>query len=468
MRQKVLLIHPSDDTNLAIYPLSCLYLAAFLKRDGYEPIILDHNDEKDYKGFLSPHLNDAICVGISSLTGTQIRYGLEISKWIKSINPKLPIVWGGHHPTACPEQTVSDPRVDIIVAHEGELTFLELVKTLEKGGTLREVKGISYKDDGRVVTNPYRPPMDLSVMPDIPWHLIDIERKLKKSIDKSISIQTGRGCPFSCTFCSHEKTGLERYRMFNADYILNNIEPVIRRYGIKEVNFFEPLFIANKERLKEICRKIKNRGLNIEWTASARADSFSKFDGEILLLLKESGCKLLTFGFESGSPETLHKINKKTRVEHAIKSATLCSEYSIQADACFIVGFPFESVSDILQTMSLVSKIRHINPGLTLHVQTYTAFPGTILYKECIKRYGLKAVQSLEEWGELLWLDDRPWLKGWKRHFTKSLRSSIYASSLNYLLRKRKDIWFRRPLHYSLVTIFELIYFFSKIRSSGA
>lgn len=465
MSRKVILIHPSDDTRSAVYPLSCLYLSGYIKKYGYEPVILDHNDEKDYEGFLKQHIKDAICVGISSLTGTQIRYGLQMSHFIKSINPEIPVIWGGHHPTACPEQTVSDPRIDIVVRHEGELTFLELVQTIEKRGSLDGVKGITYKSNGKVINNPSRLPMDLSEMPDIPWHLIDIERKLKNSVDKFIAIQTGRGCPFNCTFCSIEKTGVEIHRMFTPEYIIRNLEPIINKYQIKKCKFFEPHFITNKQRVKEICTEFINKKINIEWSASARADTFARFDDETLNLLPKSGCEMVTFGFESGSQEVLNRVNKKAKVEHAISSVKLCYKYSVTTMACFVIGFPFETLKDMWQTLKLISTLRHLNPNIIINIQIYTAYPATILYKECIERYGLKAVTSLEEWGELKWINNRPWLRGLKRYFIRAVMVSGYAAARSYIRERReKNNEFKKPIR--LITIFflEILYFLRSLK----
>jgi len=461
MSKKVILIHPSDDTKSAVYPLSCLYLSGYImKYGGYEPVILDHNDEKDYEGFLKQHIKDAICVGISSLTGTQIRYGLKMSHFIKSINPEIPIIWGGHHPTACPEQTVSDPRIDIVVRNEGEVTFLELVQTLEKEGSLDGVKGITYKSNGKVINNPPRPPMDLSEMPDIPWYLIDIERKLRNSIDKFISIQSGRGCPFNCTFCSLEKTMVERYKMFTPEYIIRNLEPIIRKYQIKNVTFFEPHFITNKQKVRTICTEFINKKFDIRWTGTARTDTFIRLDSEDLNLLSKSGCNMVTFGVESGSPEVLKRTNKKAKVEHAVEAAKLCYKYSLTTMACFMIGFPFEMLKDMWQTLKLISTLRHLNPNIIINVQTYTTYPGTLLYKECVERYGLKVVSSLEEWGRLEWIHDRPWIRGWKKLFIRIVRASSYASSKSYIKECReKSGQYKKPIRFIMIIFLEILYF---------
>jgi len=251
-----------------------------------------------------------------------------------------------------------------------------------------------------------------------------------------------------CTFCSHKIDEAETYRAFSAQYILDNIEDVVKKYRIEKIDLYEPFFIANQKRVKEFCQGVIDRNLNISWTASARANNFPKLKN-LHPLLKKSGCYMLTFGFESGSQRTLGRIDKRIKVQDIIDSVLVCKEYDIIPDACFITGFPFESLRDCLQTLQVVSHIRKLNPNIILHLQMYTAFPASILYEESVESFGLKQLKSLEEWGEFdNWKDYRPWLSRWQTLFFRMLRGSIYASSLDYLLKERPDMKFRRLLHY--------------------
>ena len=155
---------------------------------------------------------------------------LKYPHMLKRPIPHIPVIWGGRHCTAVPDVTLNDSRIDILVRGEGELAFLELVKALSEKRDIEEIKGVSYKTNGSIVDNGEALPLDLSTSPrQIPWHLIDIKRKLSGKAKKSIGIQTGRGCPFACTYCSHEKVSIEKYRFFDTDYVMDNIEPLIRR-----------------------------------------------------------------------------------------------------------------------------------------------------------------------------------------------------------------------------------------------
>ena len=324
---------------------------------------------------------------------------------------------------------------------------------------LENIKGITYKSDGKIMHNPDRGPVDLDAIPDIPWHLVDIEKKLSLTLDKSLSIQTGRGCPFSCTYCSHKKTSIKKYRMFSADYVLNNIEPIVKKYNIKKINFFEPLFVNNQGRLKQICQGIIGRKLNISWGASARVDTFSKLPEDLLRLLKDSGCKELTFGFESGSQKVLDRIEKRINIQQSLKSIFLCKMYSIAPVSCFMAAFPFETLADTTKTLGLIAKLRKDIPEAIIHLQSYTAYPGSVLYEECILAYGLQRIGTLEAWSKILkWKDNRPWVKGWKKYLYKILRGSVYASSSRYL-KARNDLRFKISLHFLTVLFYNMVYF---------
>lgn len=463
MKNKVILIHPSDEVMLAVYPLSCLILAGVLLAHGFEPVIFNQNVDGDFVDFLDEHLSSALCVGISSITGVQIKNGLTIARKVRNRDDQMRIVWGGWHPSALPEQTLQDPLVDIVVRDEGECSFLEIVQCLKNGTTFNNVLGISYKaQSGELFHNPDRPFVkDLDSLPKNPWHLIDINKTVGNASERCITIQTGRGCPAQCTFCSHKK-GM--YRPFSAKYILDNLEPAIRKHDIKKVYFFEPTLVTSQTRVLSICNEIISRGLDIRWSASARASNLAKFDDFTMETMQKSGCSELTFGFESASQLILDKINKKINLEQIMAAIIKCKHYNIMPDACFIVGFPFETFYDVLDTLTLIAIMRKFNPNVRIHVQLYTAFPATELYEECIAKYGLKRIEQLHEWGNFsTWKNKRPWLGAARKAFLKMLNGSIYASSLSHLKSHRKDLKFIVPLHLLTVACYNTLYYLNKI-----
>src|SRR3989338_7144821 len=158
MNREILLIQPKAGNweNLGIRsPDGLITLAALPNKEGYNVKILDLRLEKDWKASLKKHLDsNPLLVATTSMTGIQIKYALEASKYVKEHDKNIPVIWGGIHPTFMPEQTLENENIDIVVIDEGDLTFLELIKTIEKNESLKDVLGIGYKEDGKIIINP--------------------------------------------------------------------------------------------------------------------------------------------------------------------------------------------------------------------------------------------------------------------------------------------------------------------------
>ena len=162
MRRNVVLIYPNagqDVLGINVgLPLSILYVGTALKDAGYDVTILDERVHTNFKALLKEAIaSDPVYVGISSMTGYQISYGLLIAQTIRDLNPRIPIVWGGVHPTIHPESTARHRLVVIVVVNEGEETAVELAGVLAAGGDVRQVRGLAMKEDGRVVRTLDRP-----------------------------------------------------------------------------------------------------------------------------------------------------------------------------------------------------------------------------------------------------------------------------------------------------------------------
>ena len=458
MKKTVILLHPRVfDHKHSGVPLAPLMLAATLSDAGFKPLVIDQATEENYQRIISRDISDTIYVGVSAMTGSQIQFGLEMCDYIRKRSPDTPIVWGGRHASALPVQTLHDNRVDIVVHGEGDFTGVEIAKALAENSSLKDVKGISFKRNNKIITTPRANAIrELDNLPMIPWGLFDLGKYNAGRKEKTLSVQTGRGCPYSCTFCSHKIDETEYFRVFSPTYILDNIEEAVKKHGINSVNLYEPFFVSKGSRVDEFCQGLIDRKLDINWIASARANNFWRLPRATLKQMKRSGCHYLTFGFESGSQRILERINKRIRLEDILKCAEICREYDIVPEACFIVGFPFETTADILATLKMVAKVRKLCPTAIFHIQLYTAFPGSILYSECTTRFGLKPIESLAEWGDFTkWRNNRVWLKWDKKNFLKVLNGSIYASSLEYLLT-RSDIRLPRTGHFLMSSAYRL------------
>jgi radical SAM superfamily enzyme YgiQ (UPF0313 family) len=173
MKKSVLLINPGQENqeknkfHLVPHkihrdspPVSILYVGGYLSSHGYDVIILDTHIEQDYKEIISSIIakNNVLFVGVTVLIGDYLKNAIEISRFIKEINNSIPIVWGGVFPSGLPLPVLSESFVDIVVMHEGEETALELCQALESDSSLKDVKGIFFKKDGRTICNLPRMP----------------------------------------------------------------------------------------------------------------------------------------------------------------------------------------------------------------------------------------------------------------------------------------------------------------------
>lgn len=395
MAKNVLLVYPGKyGAILPELPLPLLYLSSALEDIGYSPRILDLRLQK-YKGV---PLDDVLCVGISTMTGPMIKYGLEFAKYVRSVNPELPIIWGGIHPTLLAEQTVKNEYVDIVVRGEGEKTIQELVQALEERRPLDTVDGITYKHKAEIKNNPDRRFLDMnSLKTELPYGLLD----LKKYELSYFPIHTSRGCPYRCGFCYNLAFNKRHWRAKTAAAVLDEIEYVIKKFGAHYMSFmWEDEFFINKNRGQDICEGLLRRNLKIKWGAFCRFNHFYKFDREFIQLLEKSGCDSLSFGAESGSQRMLDEVIKKDiTIEQIIKTTEKLANTKIRQIVSFMSGLPEETEQDMNKTYQLIGRLCQINPNIYLNgIFLYTPYPGTPLFDLVRTKYNYRVPASLEAW----------------------------------------------------------------------
>jgi anaerobic magnesium-protoporphyrin IX monomethyl ester cyclase len=376
-----------------LLPNSVLALASHIEREGYEAVLYDarYMKPKDID------LNGVVCVGVSALTGSCISEGIKYVKHVREMRPDVPIVWGGHHSMLAPHQTVQSPWADVVCRQEGELVFPEIVKALDAGSGLDKVNGILYKVDGRVKDTPPAGDFDMDASLTPAYHLCDPEHH--DLYDGHFQYESSRGCVFRCQFCDVLATHRKTWKPKSSWKVIEDLAYICERFHPQEIQMLDDLFFVSKNRAEEICRGIVERGLKFRWSASCRANMFSKFEPEYMELLKKSGCYLILVGAESGSQRMLDKMLKGIQKEDILTSAAQAEKYGIQVGYTFLAGLPEETEADIIETFDVIEELTEkysntIVSGLIF----YSPFPGTPYYDEAVRR-GFVPPQSLEDWG---------------------------------------------------------------------
>lgn len=362
-------------------PLGVLSIAGYLQMHGYEAKCLDilakPLSKSEFEYAIKEYSPDLI--GISTYTET-FKTVINISRIIKNILPKVYIILGGPHVSFLPEEALEYNHIDFISRGEGEATFVELLESINFGTIpISSVKGLSYKLNNKIVHTPERG--FIEQLDSLPWYELSTKEKKNYSIKQLII--TSRGCPGQCVYCASSALSGKKYRARSAE---NVFAEVYYKYHYKRESYFaflDDTFTANKKRLYDFCKYIKESKLKIIWRCDSRADILSY---DMIDIMAEAGCIAVHIGIESGSQEVIEQINKRISLKKADKLVKYMSEKGIQIMCSFIIGHHCDTHQTINKTLNLAKKFKEeYNAKVAISINT--PFPGTELYKR------------MEEWG---------------------------------------------------------------------
>jgi len=378
-RKKILQADMSDvfEEESGFYPpLGLLYLASYLKEtSSHEVEILDtqvenmdYNQIKEEISAYSPQV-----VGITAMTFNLLDV-LDVAKAVKEVDSGIHVNLGGPHPYIFREESINLKFVDSLTIGEGEITFTELVNSLEKKEPLSKVKGLVYKEGDKIIYNEERSFIeDLDSLPNPDRTLIPYQ-KYHSVLGKDrliTTMMTSRGCPFRCIYCHRPHMG-KKFRARSAFNIVKEMKECME-LGIREFIFFDDIFTFDKKRVFEVCDEILNRHLKVKWSIRARVDTV---DYDMLVRLKEAGCHRIQYGIEAGTDKTLKILKKGITLQQAQKAIHLAREVGMTTLADFMLGSPNETKEDILQTIEFAL---NLNPDYAQFSIT-TPYPATELY----------------------------------------------------------------------------------------
>ncbi len=390
-------------------PLGILSLGSYLEHEGYNVKLMDVTPYAsigsiEYLKELEKIVeqNSPILIGLSVMTA-QIVNAYLISRHLKKINPNVPIVWGGIHPTLYPLQTVKDPSVDFVVYGPGEETLLDLIQHLEKGKQdFKEINGLAYENK----VNSLRKSMDVNNLPFLNYDLLDIkfyiefqDHFLFRRNVRMLPMLSSRGCPYRCSFCinSVTKTG---WSAQTPKRFLDELEFIVDKYKLDAIRPLDENFFISKTRTDGIIKEFLRRNVDISWGSNIRADCFNEnyINVEQAKTLNKIGFEFASMGTESGSDRVLRFIKKDITTNDILSSAKICHESNITPVYSWMIGLPSQTKMEMMDNIKIIKKIRKICPK-SIHYPCwiYRPIPGGELYDLC-KETGLDEPKSLKEW----------------------------------------------------------------------
>lgn len=384
-------------------PLSLMACAAPLIERGVDVEIIDARAEPGYRDKVLAAMADADILGVSSMTGYQIADGLGVSAAVRERYPDKPVVWGGYHPSLLADQTVRDERIDMVVRGQGEEACLDLADWLGGEMELKDIAGLTWKDEGGVVNNPDRRIADINSFPAMPYDLVDVEgyiefnRRHHDDERRSINYVSSFGCPHECGFCSNPEAYGRKWKGLSAERVVAEVTGLVERYDLERVYFDDNNFFASKRRVREICRGFEASPRKFEWFATIRPTQVLSFTDEDLSLIRESGCTKFMMGAESGDDKVLELIKKGNEAGDVLEATRRCRDHGIQPSYVFIFGFPTESWEQMQTTLDFMKQLKEIYADTRTTTLFFTPYPGTYLTNLGLDK-GYRLPQTLEGW----------------------------------------------------------------------
>lgn len=437
MKKNIYLFYVANNPLWRYFPNSILALANPLLKAGFNPVLIDTALE----GYKKIRLDDPLFVGLSTYTDENIAVALRVARDIRKEYPRLPIAWGGPHVIMMPEQTARHPLVDHACYGEGEISVVELAKSIAEGkDSFHDVPGIIWKDrSGKCIKNPPAPQVNMDELDVYPYHLLN--EKTYKLKNGKIYYEASRGCPYGCKFCAYDHT---KWRKRSPDKVIDDLAYIEERFSPEEIQIIDSNHFMDPAWAKKIWEGKIARNLKFRWEANIRFDILSKIDDDTLDVLARSNCYQLRLGAESGSQKVLDYLNKGITVEQITRGLERAVSHKIDPIVSFMMGYPAEADKEMNATADLVDLIRERFPSAQVNaIYQFQPFPNTKIFEEISKEYHIPQPESLDGWADYNIAKMRrsvfPWLSASQYRKTNVLNSILSYMWCSFKIRNMPD-----------------------------
>ena len=395
---RILLVKPVRPIEVVlncIPPLGLGYLATALRAQGFSEVdILDCVKEElshsAFKKRVKKHNPEVVGFQVFSQDLLSLEKSLAI---VKDLNPKIVTIAGGPHPSGLPEEMLKKfKNLDFVFCGEAEIGLPMLLKSLPNKQGFSKIPGLGWRNKkGKIIINPQIFVKDLDSLGFPAWDLLQPQtypNAPQGIIFKNLPIapiMATRGCPFSCTFCAGWTISGKKIRRRSVNHVLKEIEFLYKKYGVREIHFLDDNFTLNRDYVEDFCHQLLKKDFKISWCCpnGVRLDTLNK---RLLKLMKKAGCYYVSVGIESGSDRILGLMKKGTTTQKIKKMAKMVNKAGMTINGFFILGYPGETKTEILQTISFAKRL-----GLTRAAfYNYLPLPRTESYSKLLESGELK------------------------------------------------------------------------------
>ncbi len=406
---KVILYNPqSSASKKPVLPMSLLALGALLE-DEHDYQIVDGNLVEDPLATLdrAVEAHPQALLACTVMPGPQLNEAVPLCRELRRRHPNLKIVWGGYFPSQHYDACLSSDFVDLVVRGHGEETFRTLVSRLATGEDVSDLPGLALIHQGEITTTGLPKIPHPEKLPDFPYHRVDMERYVRSTFlgKRTLPHHSSYGCPFFCNFCAVVKMVEGGWLAQSAERTATVVERLVSRWGADAIEFYDNNFFVQQARTEEFAERIQP--LEIGWWGEARIDTLLKYRERVWRLMRDSGLRMVFLGAESGSDETLKRMNKggTASAEKTLEIAAKMKQYGIVPELSFVLGNPPDAETDAADTIEFIRRVKRVHPAAEIILYLYTPVPlAGELYEQAVAG-GFEFPQTLEEWTDPNWQD---------------------------------------------------------------
>jgi len=413
------------------------YVAAMLEKAGYDVKFIDSMAS----GLTAQQTKKAIMdygpdiVGITAMTVTFLG-ALEAAKIAKECGAS--VVMGGPHFSIFPIESMFHKEIDYAVFGEGEYPMLHLVRAVEENRSVENIKGLIWRENGKVRVNEPAIVDDLESLPIPARHLTPVNSyRLIGARKPFATMLTQRGCPFKCGYCATDNP-MRKVRFRKVESVLDEMELLVKDFGTREINFVVETFTLKRDFTVALCEGILRRNIKVAWQAPTRVDCV---DLELLKLMYRAGCWQLRFGIESGNQRILDLMNKNVTLEMIESAVNLTKKAGMRTVGYFILGYVDENAQSLDNTINFAKKLDLDSAVFYLGVPYYK----TNFHELAVER-GLIDENYWKEWVMGKRTDPLPFLipdaeKWLRKAYSDYYYRPKYILKCLYNIRSTQDVW---------------------------
>lgn len=414
-RYQILLFNPKSAQRKYRIPNSILNIAASV--DGkYEWALVDGNRESDPFEAMAKYLRAGTVkyIGFTVMPGPQLKQAIPLAKKIRAQFPNITMIWGGYFPSNHHQIVLESGYVDFVINGPGDNAFPQLIDALEQNIPFELIKNLAYVSGGSIIKNVKEDLIEQDTLKPLPYDKLDRFYPMEKYLGRTylgnhtMAYHSSIGCPFTCSFCAVVPIYQARWKAKSPGLVYQDVKYIKEKWGADSIEFHDNNFFVSENRTVEFAKLIRPE--KMIWWGEGRIDTVDKYSDKSLALMRESGCKMIFFGAETGNDKVLRQMDKggTQTGEQIARFAERIRRFDIIPEYSFVLGTPAPTAKQVMDQIdfdiSFIKKIKSINPDTEIVIYTYSPVPspGSEMYNEVLEA-GFRFPEKLEDWINPIW-----------------------------------------------------------------